>query len=143
MTIRLNPERYINKVLQRFGTVNCKPMKTPLPTRPNLEVYVEDANTDDDFSIGTILDDQLWTRPDLAYSVSLLSQFSANPGRNHWNCVRHIIRYLKRTKSMELCYSGSDSLNFHGFKDSYFAADHATEKSTIGHVFMMSGGAVI
>ena len=41
--IRLNQERYIGGVLQRFGMENCKPMKTPLPTRPNLEVYAEDV----------------------------------------------------------------------------------------------------
>ena len=46
-TVRLNKERYINEVLQRFGMENCKPVKTRLPTRPNLEVYVEDATPDD------------------------------------------------------------------------------------------------
>jgi len=45
-TIRLNQERYVDEVLQRFGMENCKPMKTPLPTRPNLEVYAEDANVE-------------------------------------------------------------------------------------------------
>jgi len=148
-TIRLNQERYIDEVLQRFGMENCKPMKTPLPTRPNLEVYTEDANPDDRLlyqsMLGSIMYAMLWTRPDLAYTVSLLGQFSANPGPEHWNCMKHVMRYLKGTKFMELQYGGSSdpcSLNFHGFTDSDFAGDQATRKSTSGHVFMMSGGAV-
>ena len=66
----------------------------------------------------------LWTRPDLAYTAPSLGQFSANPGPDHWNCMKHIMRYLRGTKSMELQYTGSDSLNFHGFTDSDFAGDY-------------------
>jgi len=146
-TIRLNQERYIDEVLQRFSMENCKPMKTPLPTRSNLEVYAKDANPDDRLlyqsMLGSIMYAMLWTRPDLAYTISLLGQFSANPGPDHWNCMKHVMRYLKGSKSVELQYSGSlDSLNFHGFTDSEFAGDQVTRKSTSGHIFMMSGGAV-
>jgi hypothetical protein len=63
---------------------NCKAMKTPLPARPNLKAHTEDADPEHQLlyhsMLGSIMHVMLWTRPDLAYTVSLLGQFSANPG---------------------------------------------------------------
>jgi hypothetical protein len=36
-------------------------------------------------------------RPDLSFAVIKLSQFSNNPGRIHYNYVRHVFRYLQHT----------------------------------------------
>ena len=35
------------------------------------------------------------TRPDLAYALSIISQFMCNPGAQHMNAVMQILRYLK------------------------------------------------
>ena len=35
------------------------------------------------------------TRPDLAYALSIVSQFMHNPGEQHMNVVMRILRYLK------------------------------------------------
>ena len=35
------------------------------------------------------------TRPDIAFTVSLLSQFLKNPGELHWKAMKRILRYLK------------------------------------------------
>jgi hypothetical protein len=37
------------------------------------------------------------TRPDLAYSVGVVSRYMEAPGRAHWAAVKHILRYLKGT----------------------------------------------
>ena len=42
------------------------------------------------------------TRPDIAYAVSYLARFMANPGHAHWEAVKHVIRYLKGTKEVKL-----------------------------------------
>ena len=34
------------------------------------------------------------TRPDIAHAVVIVSRFMHNPGRAHWNVVKHISRYL-------------------------------------------------
>ena len=36
-----------------------------------------------------------FTRPDLAYSVQILSQFLGTPGRDHWDVAIRVIQYLK------------------------------------------------
>ena len=37
------------------------------------------------------------TRSDLAYALSIVSQFIHNPGEQHMNAVMRILRYLKST----------------------------------------------
>jgi hypothetical protein len=32
------------------------------------------------------------TRPDIAYTVSVLARFSHNPGRAHWTALKHLLR---------------------------------------------------
>ena len=42
------------------------------------------------------------TQPDIAYAVSYLARFMANPGHAHWEAVKRVIRYLKGTKDWKL-----------------------------------------
>ena len=48
----------------------------------------------------------LGTRPDIAYAVSVVSRFSANPTTDHWLAVQRIMRYLRGTLDLELAFSG-------------------------------------
>ena len=46
-------------------------------------------------AVGSLLYLARGTRPDIAYSVAFLSRFVANPGRAHWQAVKHLFRLLK------------------------------------------------
>jgi len=35
------------------------------------------------------------THPDIAFAVSILSQFMKNPRWTHWEVVKNVMRYLK------------------------------------------------
>lgn len=37
------------------------------------------------------------TRPDIMFSVSLVSRFMENPKKSHWEAARRILRYVKGT----------------------------------------------
>ena len=39
-------------------------------------------------AIGSLMWTAVATQPDIAFSVSLLSQFLKNPGRTQWNAVK-------------------------------------------------------
>jgi len=85
---------------------------------------------------------QLATRPDLAYGISVVSRFSNNPGVAHWQAVKRILRYLKGTKDMKLCFSNKDSNSIIGYSDADWAGDSEDRKSTTGYLFMTQGGAI-
>ena len=81
------------------------------------------------------------TRPDIAQAVGAVSRYMANPGGEHWNIVKKILRYIRGTSDAELCYGGSD-FTVRGYVDSDFAGDLDKRKSTTGYVFTLAGGAV-
>lgn len=39
------------------------------------------------------------TRPDLSYAVNQVCRYTSDPGMQHWNAVKRILRYLKGTIS--------------------------------------------
>ena len=80
-------------------------------------------------------------RLDIAPAVGTASQFMANPMREHWNIVKRILRYIKGTLNVELCFRGSKFI-IKGYVDSNFASDTNKRKSTRGYVFTLTGGAI-
>ena len=55
--------------------------------------------------------------PDICYMVGLVRRFQSNPGMEHWIAVKHILKYLRRTRDYMLVYK-SDDLIPYGYKDS-------------------------
>ena len=45
-------------------------------------------------AIGSLIWTAVATQPDIAFTVSLLSQFLKNPGEIHWKAVKRVMRYL-------------------------------------------------
>ncbi|CAA0826242.1 cysteine-rich RLK (RECEPTOR-like protein kinase) 8, partial [Striga hermonthica] len=65
-----------------------------------------------------------------------------NPGPEHWSAVKHILKYLRRTKEYMLIYQADELLPL-GYTDSDFQADRDESKSTSGFVFTLGGGAIV
>ncbi|KAH9800564.1 hypothetical protein KPL71_000708 [Citrus sinensis] len=79
--------------------------------------------------------------PDIAQAVGAVSQYMANPGGEHWIAVKRILRYIRGTSDVALCYEGSE-FTVRGYVDSDFAGDLDKRKSTTGYVFTLAGAAV-
>ena len=73
--------------------------------------------------MGSLLYLMLGMRPDIAYTVIKMSQFSANPSQEHLYKAMHIMRYLAGTQDYVLIYDGIKSEGLHAFTDSDWAAD--------------------
>src|SRR3954466_13678518 len=84
----------------------------------------------------------LCTRPDVSYALSATSRYQANPGESHWEAVKNILKYLKRTKDMFLVYGGEDELVLRGYTDASFQTDKDDFRSQSGYVFILNGGVV-
>ena len=59
-------------------------------------------------AVESLMYTMIGTRPDIAFSVSAVSQFSTNPGPSHWTAVRRIFRYLSGTKALGILYDGGN-----------------------------------
>jgi hypothetical protein len=64
-----------------------------------------------------------------------------NPGKEHWEAVKWILRYLRGTTTHALCFGGSDTF-LQGYVDSDMAGDKDSRRSTTGYVFTIGGTAV-
>ena len=75
----------------------------------------------------------LATRPDLAYVVGIVNRYMSNPGRKHWEVVKHILWYLRGTKDARLTYGSNNSTKVEGYIDSDYAGNTDNQKSTSGY----------
>ena len=82
------------------------------------------------------------TRPDLAHAVGVVSRYMSNPGRNHWEAIKHNLRYLKGAKDARLTFGSNNSTGVEGYTDSDYARNMDNQKSTSGYVFTYGGGAI-
>ena len=44
------------------------------------------------------------TRPDIAHAVGVVSRFLENSGKEHWEAVKWILRYLRGSSDECLCF---------------------------------------
>jgi hypothetical protein len=84
--------------------------------------------------IGSLMYTATSTRPDIAFPVTILSQFMRNPGWIYWEAVKDVIRYLKGTADLTPRVGGSDK----GL-EAYADADWALQP----HRHSMSGYTVL
>ena len=151
--LTLSQSSYIEKVLKNYGMGECKPVTTPLAAHFNLskkdcpqtdeeEEYMSKvpyANT-----VGSLMYLMVCTRPDIAYAVSVVSRYMANPGKNHWAALKWVLRYLAGTKKLGLKFENhAEKENMvSGYVDSDYAKDKDNGRSITGYVFSVMGNMV-
>ena len=82
------------------------------------------------------------TRPDIAYSISVLSHFMEKPLEIHWNAAKGVLRYLKGTLDYGIKYTNSFDVEMMGYSDSDWAGNPDYQRSTIGYDFGIRSGIV-
>lgn len=142
--IMIDQCQYLKKVLQRCGMQNANSATTPLPAGYQPEVNTAPVNptirSRFQTVIGSLLYIMLGTRPDIAYAVTKLSQFSANPTEEHLNKVLYICRYLIGTKNYKLVYDGDSGLGLTACVDSDWGSDPNTRRSQTGYILKLANG---
>ena len=51
-------------------------------------------------TIGSLMYAMVCTRPDIAHAVGVVSRYMNNPGKEHWDATKWILRYLRGTLLM-------------------------------------------
>ena len=146
----LSQEKYIERVLERFNMKHAKPVSTPLGSHFKLrkkscsssKKEKEDiASTIYSSAVGSLMYAMVCTRPDIAHAVGVVSRFMVNPGKDHWEAVKWIFRYLRGSSKLCLTFGDSKPI-LEGYVDADWAGDLDGRKSTSGYLFTFVGGAV-
>ena len=80
-------------------------------------------------------------RPYIAHAVGVVSRYMNNLGKEHWEAVKWILRYLRGTANHALCFGCSESV-LQEYVDSDMAGDKDSRRSTTGYVFTIGGTTV-
>lgn len=149
--IKLSQRAYSERIIKKFNMSDAKPRSTPLPagivlsaddSPQSAEESSEMRNVPYREALGSLMWLQVATRPDLSFTVNLLSRFANNPGQAHWSALKHTLAYLKGTLDYGITYYKGASLRPYGYVDSDYAGDIDTSRSTEGNVFFVAGGPV-
>jgi hypothetical protein len=148
--LTLSQGEYTENVLERFRMQNAKPVSTPLASHfkltkemcPKTQEEIEYmSRVPYSSAVGSLMYAMVCTRPDIAYAVGVVSRYMNNPGKEHREAVKWILRYLRGTTTHALCFGGSDTF-LQGYVDSDMAGDKDSRRSTTGYVFTIGGTTV-
>lgn len=104
--------------------------------------------------VGSLMYAQVCTRPDVAFTISVLGRFQSSAGEAYQNAAKRVMRYLQRTEDHTLVYRKTQDqrsyVSLHkdikhrleGYDDLDFAGCPDDTKSTWGCVILMACGAV-
>lgn len=82
------------------------------------------------------------TRPDIAFSVSVVSQFMHSPEEEHLEAVYRILRYLKRTPGKGLLFKKGGEIQVEAYTDADWAGSTIDRRSTSGMCTFVGGNLV-
>ena len=92
-------------------------------------------------AVGSMMYCMVCTIPVIAHAVGVFSRYMANPGKEHWEAVKWLLRYLRGTSSTSLCF-GKGKVTLQGFVDADLGGDVDSSKSTSGYIYTIGGIAV-
>lgn len=125
---------------------NCNAIKTPIDVNATIQANVDNegklpANVPFRELIGSLMYLSISTRPDIAFAVSKLSKYLANPSNKHWLLAKRVLCYLKGTVDLSIKFHlSTDIVNqLQAYSDADYAACLDTRKSTSGVVTINSG----
>ncbi|RVW20272.1 Retrovirus-related Pol polyprotein from transposon TNT 1-94 [Vitis vinifera] len=115
-TLKLSQSNYVKKVLSRFNMNEAKPVSTPLGSHFKLSKE-QSPKTEEErdhmskvpyaSAIGNLMYAMVCTRLDIAHAMGVVSRFMSRPGKQHWEAVKWILRYLKGSLDTYFCFTGA------------------------------------
>ena len=111
-TVTLSQKQYVCQIIEKHRMSDAKPVTTPMDPNVVLTKWSK-APKDNRASnlyaaaIGSLMYAAIGTRPDISFAVQTLSQFSQNPGPDHWVALKRVLRYLQGTQGLGLTYGGA------------------------------------
>lgn len=142
----INQANYIDKIVSEAGLTDAKTSKYPLDPGyyklQNSEPLLD--NQEYRKLIGMLLYVTTNSRPDIASSVSILSQKVSHPDTKDLVEVKRVIKYLAATKDLclRLSNKNSDHSDMLFYSDANWAEDRTDRKSNSGYIGFVSGGTI-
>ncbi|BBH05042.1 HXXXD-type acyl-transferase family protein [Prunus dulcis] len=142
--IFLSQRKYILDILTDTGMLASKPADTPMELNHQLGEYPDQVPTNKE-RYQRLVGKLIYlghTRPDIAYAVSVVSQFMHAPSEAHMDAVNRILRYLKSSPGRGLMFGRHGHLDVEGHTDADWAGSITDRRSTSGYFTFVGGNLV-
>ncbi|KAL0393486.1 UNVERIFIED_CONTAM: Retrovirus-related Pol polyprotein from transposon RE1 [Sesamum latifolium] len=133
--IFLSQRKYALDLLNETGMTACSPASTPMEENLKLSMHPSQVPTNKERYqrlVGRLMY-LAHTRPDLAYSLSVVSQFMHSPSEEHINAITRILRYLKSSPGKGIMFTKGNNLNISAYTDADWAGSVEDRRSTSGY----------
>ena len=104
-----------------FQMDQCKPSRTPADLNLKLQTAQNGDKEVDQRIFRSLVGSLLYlakeTRPDIMFTVNILSRHMNVPTSQHWMCGKRLLRYLQGSKSLTLIYAKETSYDLVGESD--------------------------
>ncbi|GJU38474.1 uncharacterized mitochondrial protein-like protein [Tanacetum coccineum] len=103
--MEIKQERYAMKILKEAGMEDCNLALCPMEPGLKLSKAKDEPKVEATQyrKMVSCLRYLLHTRPDLTYSVGVISQYMQSPRESHARAIKQILRYLKGTSPITWC----------------------------------------
>ncbi|GJZ29065.1 putative ribonuclease H-like domain-containing protein [Tanacetum coccineum] len=129
-----NQDKYVIKILKKFGFSNVKTTSTPMETQKAL-LKDEDGKEVDVHLYRSMIGSLIYLislRPDIMFAVCACARYQVNPKVSHLHAVKRIFRYLKGQPKLSLWYPKDSPFDLVAYTDSDYAGASLDWKSTTG-----------
>lgn len=135
--ITIKQEAYARRILEEADMADCN--ETHIPMEFGLQLSKAEDEPEIDAGVYRrrigCLRYLMHTRPDMAFSVGILSRFMQSPRESHGKALKQVLRYLKGTLGFGLKFKRGGSQEIVGFSDSSHNTDPDDGRSTTGYLF--------
>jgi hypothetical protein len=142
--IFISQQKYIVDLLMETGKLACKPMGSPIDPNHKLGNVDEGAAVDKEMYqrlVGKLIY-LSHTRPDIAFAVSVVTQFMHNPREVHLLAADRILQYLKGTPGRGILFKRNGNATLEAYTDADYAGSVIDRRSTTGYCTFLGGNLV-
>lgn len=142
--IFISQHKYILDLIKEAGLSHAKPVHLPIDPKVKLQVTGDNLLLNPE-AYRTLIGKLIYlttTRPDISYSVQLLSQCMQAPTAVHIQCVKRVIRYLKGTSHKGILLASSSAATLTTYYDNDWASCPTSPRSTTGFCILLGSSPI-
>lgn len=140
----VSQRKYTLDLLKEFGMSNVTPLKLPMDAHLKLTPH-KGEQLEDPAPYQRLVGKLLYltiTRPDITFSVHILTQFMQQPTSVHMQTAKRLLRYLAGNASQGILLASTSAAQLTAYCDSDWASCPTTRKSTSGFCILLGSSPI-
>lgn len=139
----VSQHKYLVDILREFNMQSSTPLKIPVDIHLRLTKEMGNPLTDPHpYQRLSKLIYLTVTRPDIVFTVHILTQFMQHPCQAHMEAALHLLRYLVGTPNQGILLASNSAAQLHAYSDSDWATCPMTRRSTTGFCVLLGNSPI-